>query len=464
MGVPLAPSLIAELTQIVGAGDLAQGDEARQKYGRDSTPHAVLPELVLFPESRAEVSAICRLASRERIPIVPRGGGTGWAGGAVAVPGGLTLSFEKMNRLLELNAPAQRAVAQPGLITAELDRAARRHGLFYPPDPSSLAECTLGGNVATGAGGARTMKYGETRDYVMGLEVVLASGEVLRLGGRTRKQAVGYDLTALMVGSEGTLGIITEITARLIPAPPFRQTLLAGFPGEEEAFARILELLALPQLLTACEYLDQHSLACLRPELTPFFNPLPQAMLLLEIDAESSPTLTARLEQVQCHLYRSPQVQVVLAHNAAEADRLWAVRRALSPALLQLKPDKINEDICVPLPLMPKAMAFARQLCREARLVNANFGHAGDGNIHVNIMYDRRDLAETARAHTAVATLLKEVVRLGGTISGEHGVGLAKKPYVHFEAPLELRQLWGRVKRAFDPLGILNPKKICDEL
>lgn len=455
----LNPAILDRLSAIVGPEHLATSLEECLCYAYDGTGREYPPAAVAFPSSTEEVSAIMRLASEHRFPVVPRGAGSGMSGGALAVAGGLVVAMGRLNRIIAIDPMNQVAVVEPGVITAEFQAEAARHGLAYPPDPASSKFCTIGGNVAECAGGPSAVKYGVTRDYVLGLTAVLPSGEIIHTGVRTAKGVVGYDLTRLLVGSEGTLAIITAITLRLVPKPPARATLLLLCETIEAATSLVAQILRhhTPAML---EYLDATALGIVRTRLPCELPAATRAMLLLELDG-SPECLAAQERQLHDFLANEPGlIEVRSAATPAEAEQLWAARKAISPAAFDLRPHKLSEDVVVPRNRIPELVRFAEVLASRSRLPIFTFGHAGDGNIHVNIMVDRDNPAEVSAAEQAKAALFSEVLRLGGTLSGEHGVGITKAPFIAQEIDAPTLALMRAVKYAFDPLGILNPGKI----
>ena len=453
--------LIDDLRRILGSEHVAVDEERRLSYGTDALKKGRAADVVAFPGNTADVAAIVRSCAARGVPIVPRGGGTGYTGGSVPIRGGVVLSLERMNRILEIDEASLVAVVEPNVITGDLQDAVERIGLFYPPDPASLRQSVIGGNVAEGAGGPRAFKYGTTRQYVLGLEAVLPTGEVIETGGRVVKNVVGYDLTHLLVGSEGTLAIITKIILRLVPKPPVQATLRATFPDIEGAVAAVINIVRERVVPAALELIDGDSLEAvarylevrsLAPEGT-------GAILLLEVDG-----VTAAVEEESARVDRACReagaTEVLRARDARERQELWRVRREISLSLKTIAPLKFNHDVVVPKGRVPELFALVRRLKREFGLRIPCFGHAGDGNIHVNIMVDPQDAAEIARAHAAERALFEGVVALDGSISGEHGIGFAKAPFLGIELTPDEIALMKRVKRAFDPQGILNPGKI----
>jgi glycolate oxidase len=417
--------------------------------------------VVVFPANTEEVAAVVRACAAGRVPIVPRGAGTGYTGGAVPSRGGVVLSLERMNRILEIDETNLVAVVEPNVVTGDLQDAVEKVGLFYPPDPASLRQSVIGGNVAECAGGPRAFKYGTTKQYVLGLEAVLPSGEIIETGGKVVKNVVGYDLTHLLVGSEGTLAIITRIILRLIPKPPVQATLRATFRSVEAAVNGVseiirervvpaaIELVDGPSLEAVARYLQVRSLA---PEGT-------AAILLVEVDGIPAAVAeeTARVDRA---LTTAGATEILRARDYPERQELWRVRRELSLSLKMIAGLKFNHDVVVPKGRIPALFNLVEQIATDYRLRIPCFGHAGDGNIHVNIMVDPSDDDEVARAHAAERVLFAGVVGLEGSISGEHGIGFAKAPFISLELSDDEIALMKRVKAAFDPLGILNPGKI----
>jgi glycolate oxidase len=448
-----------EIIEIIGRENALTSVEERFCYAYDATDLAHLPDLVVFPGSAEEIAQIVKLANEHRFPVVPRGAGTGRAGGSVPIQGGVVLVLTRMNRILEINTKDMVAVVEPGVITGHLKHAAEEHGLYYPPDPGSADYCTIGGNVATGAGGAVAVQYGVTRDYVLGLTVVLPTGEIIDCGSRTMKGVVGYDLTRLFLGSEGTLGVIVKIMLRLVPKPASRQTLAAGFASLDDATRAVGQILKSGLTPTAIEFMDRATLDCVR-EMLPFKVPA-QVEALLMIAVDGHPRDVADRAAKMARLCKEQGARpLIRAQDAAEAERLWQARRAISPATFKVKPHKIAEDVAVPLSAIPRLVAEVQEIARARGLPIICFGHAGDGNMHVNVMYDRAVDQERRAAHQAVEDLLTLTRSLHGTLSGEHGVGLAKAPYIGMELSKAAIALQRLLKRAFDPHNIMNPGKI----
>ncbi len=444
-------------------GRLTTSREQRLCYSYDATGKEFLPEAVAYPLNADEVRRTVLLANELRFPVVPRGAGTGFSGGSLPVRGGVVLSTERMDRILAIDTGNLVAVVEPGVVTETLKEAAREVGLFYPPDPASLKFCTIGGNLAECAGGMCAVKYGVTRDYVLGLEAVLGTGELVRTGVSTAKGVVGYDLTRMLVGSEGTLGIITKATLRLIPHPETAATLLAYFRTARDgsrAVGTIVEERITP---SALELMDRTAIDCVRDAAPGLALPADAGCaLLIEVDGAPA-SVAAGADRVEAACRRLGAISVARAADAKGRDELWTLRRSISPSLRKVNPVKINEDIVVPRSRLPEMYDFLAELASRMRLKIVNFGHAGDGNIHVNLMISGTDADERRRADAAVAEVFRKTVELGGTISGEHGVGISKAPFLEMEVgPLGV-SVMKRLKSCFDPNGILNPGKIFVE-
>ena len=448
------------LRDAVGAAAIRTDPTSRQVYGEDALGQSHPPDLVVLPASTAEVAAVASLCSAHRVPLVVRGAGTGYTGGAVPTHGGVVLSMERMNRILEIDEANLLAVVEPNVITGELQRAVERIGLFYPPDPASLDRSAIGGNVAECAGGPRAFKYGTTKRYVLGLEAVLPTGDVIHTGSKAVKNVVGYDLTQLLVGSEGTLAIVTKITLRLVPKPPARATLLGLFDGIDSAVAGVTALIRRRAVPAAIELVDADSLHAVHEYLGHRVVPREAgAALIIEVDG-SAPAVEDEIGRVMEGCEEAGAVGIVRAETDSEREQIWSLRRQLSLALKATGLIKINHDVVVPRGRVPNLFALVAALKRAHHLRIACFGHAGDGNIHVNIMVARGDAEERSRAGLAERALFEGVVALEGSISGEHGIGFAKAPYLGIELSPEEIALMKRIKRAFDPNGILNPGKI----
>lgn len=450
---------IQKIGAIVGPEHLSIAPEELACYAYDGTGLLFPPEAVAFPGSTEEIRRIMQLASANHFPVVVRGAGTGMTGGALPVAGGLVLAMNRLNRILALDRENQTAIVEPGVITGDFRSEAEKIGLYYPPDPASLKFCTMGGNVAECAGGPSAVKYGVTRDYVLGLEAVLADGRLIHTGVSTAKGVMGYDLTRLLVGSEGTLAIITKIIVRLLPAPARRSTMLALCATMEHATHLVTAILAKHTPCTL-EYMDKTALAIVATDL-PF--PVPahsEALLLIEYDGQEETVATASRQLLEFLPSQPGVTDLRMAQSAQEAEQLWIARRSVSPAAFRLRPHKMSEDVVVPRSRIPQLVAYTQKLGQELELIIFTFGHAGDGNIHVNIMLDRNNPQELAAAGEAKKLLFTEVLRLGGTLSGEHGVGITKAEYLPLEIDRTTLDMMRKIKKLFDPLNILNPGKI----
>ncbi len=452
--------ILDELRRVAGIDAVRIDDAAREAAAGDKWFARVVPEAVVFARSTEAVSAVMKIAAREKIPVTTRGAGHGYVGGCVPVRGGIALAMERMNRIKEINAADFVAVVEPAVITGHLQAAAREQGLFYPPDPASLKECSLGGNIATNAGGPRCLKYGVTRNYVLGLEVVLADGTIARLGGRTHKNKTGFDLVGLFTGSEGMLGIVTEATLRLLPLPPARAVLSASFPDMPMAAAAVQAIFSHGHLPSAVEIADRFTLEAARANAqgdTPI--PPGEAHLLVETDGQSE-CVTIEARMISELLKNCGAISVEGATSEEGCERLWDLRRGFSGSLKATGLKKLNEDVVVPRGKLVELVEFGAQLGRDYGVPVACFGHAGDGNIHVNLMVaNPDDPATAARMDKALDALFRGVLEMGGTITGEHGVGLAKKRWWPQAIDPGSDALHHRVKAALDPQDLLNPGK-----
>jgi len=451
--------VISKVEAIVGRLYVSTAKEDLLCYAYDATNRHHLPDGVVFPGKTEEVSAIMKVVNDAGVHVVPRGAGTGMSGGALAVQGGLVMVMTRFNRVLSIDGDNLVAEVEPGVITAHFQEEVESKGLFYPPDPASAKYSTLGGNVAECAGGPRAVKYGVTRDYVLGLEVVLPSGEIITTGVRTAKGVVGYDLTRLIAGSEGTLGIVTKIVLRLVPLPEVVRTLGAVFGRIRDAARTVSEIVRSGLMPRTLEYMDQAAIQCVEDYLKIGLPVDAGAMLLVEVDG--SPAAADRaLAHLAAICEKGGGSEIRVAKSDKEAKALWRAREAISPALFRLGPHKINEDIVVPRNRIPDMVEWIEDLRRRTGLTMVTFGHAGDGNIHFNIMLDKEDKKAVNKAEDAVEELFRHTISLGGTISGEHGVGITKAPYLDMELGGPEIALMKRIKAAFDPKGILNPGKI----
>ncbi len=455
----LPATFLDELRAILDDGALLTGGAELEAYARDNTGSRFRPQAVALVADRQQVARVLALCNGAGVPVVPRGAGTGNVGGALPVRGGLVLSCQRMNRILEISVADRLAVVEPGVVNADLQQKLADHGLFWPPDPSSARSCTIGGNLAMCSAGPSAVRYGVTRDWVLGLEAVLPDGAVLTTGGRTTKGVVGYDLTRLLIGSEGTLAVVTRATLKLAPRPETRQLLRAVFDGVERAAEAVSALMTLTTPPTAIEFMDTAALDLLRQETDV---PLPatgKALLLLEVTGSNAEVDRIGALVVDC-LERYRPLDLVRARSPEAAEKVWAARHALSPTLKKLAPKRINEDVVVPVSRLAELISGLAALADEFSIPIVNFGHAGNGNIHVNLLVDPDDRAVMKRVKPLLDRVFRLVLDLDGSLSGEHGVGTQKKDYVPWELDDVSLGLHRRIKAVFDAKGVLNPGKI----
>ncbi len=455
-----AEAAVAELRGALPADRLIAGDaDGLEPYGRDESDLGLFPpDAVVRVRTAEEVRTVFAVATRHRVPVVPIGARSGKSGGSLAVRGGIGVSLERMDRILEIRPEDLTARVEPGVITGRLQEAVEAHGLFYPPDPNSLDLCTLGGNVAENAGGPRALRYGVTREYVLGVTAVIPTGEILRLGRRTIKGVAGYDLTALLVGSEGTLGIVTEITLKLLPRPRHVGTALVVFGSVGDAARAVSRVLAQGVIPRCLELLDDVSLAAVARTAPGRFPAGAGALLLVETDGNDPDQVLGEIARVADLVSAEARGEVLVAQDEAQRREIWEIRKYLSVNLRAVHPLKLSEDVAVPRSAIPALVERAKAAGAGRGLAVATYGHAGDGNLHCNVLYDTP--AERPAVDAAVAEILRAAVDLGGTITGEHGVGLAKRDFLEYEQGPEVLALERRIKAVFDPLGILNPGKI----
>src|SRR2546429_3736612 len=456
-------SLGDELRQLLGSDAIADDAETLAAHSGDKWFAVEAPEVVVFARSTSDVSKLLKFASQKKAPVTARGAGFGYVGGCVPAKKGIALSLMRMNRIKEINFADAIAIVEPGVITADLKAAARAQRLFYPPDPASMKDCSIGGNVATNAGGPRCLKYGVTRNYVIGLEIVLANGEVLRTGGRVHKNKTGFDLIGLFVGSEGMLGVVTEITLRLLPLPPARATLSAAFASAAQAAEAVQAIFAAGFLPSSLEIADHFTLEAARRDLGKMIVPEGNAHLLVDLDGQEE-SVRSESAAIRKLLEKRKANALQIANGEADCEKLWALRRQFSNSLRATGLTKLNEDVVVPRSRLVALMEFAESLQSAYGFPIACFGHAGDGNIHVNIMADRdnRDAAVREKVEHALDDLFAQVLAWGGVITGEHGIGMAKKRWWPEATSNVARELHRRLKQALDPNGILNPGKFVD--
>lgn len=431
-------------------------------YSYDASDHKHRPEAGVWPTSSEEVSRILILANEHRFPVTPRGAGTGLAGAAVPASGGLVLDMCRMNKILDIRIADRLTVLQPGVVYADLEKALAPHGFFFPPDPASSTVCTLGGNVATNAGGIRGAKYGVTRDYVMGLEVVLPDGRIMRIGSHCMKSASGYDLTRLFVGSEGTLGVITEIILKINPKPTAFKTVLASFASLKDAGQAITDIMHSGIVPSVLEVLDENSIKVLR-EHANMNLPEVMAMILVETDGYTEAETSYQMGKLIEVFRKNSVTDIRVADTADEAEELWKARKSVGSTAGQLRANSVSEDVTVPMSKVPDLLTGISIIVRKYDLPFVIFGHAGDGNLHPRIMYDRSDPDNVTRLNKAVDEIFKLTCNLGGTLTGEHGIGLSKAPYMTLEHDPVAMDVMRSIKILFDPNNILNPGKMALE-
>ena len=455
--------IIQELKQIVGPEHFLTDLEDRIVYAYDASAPAAdqLPLCIIKPGSRDEISAILAFANQQQIPVVPRGAGTGLAGASVPLPGSIVLLTTRLNRILEIDQENLATLVEPGVITADLAGAVAQLGLFYPPDPGSMAVSTIGGNIAVNAGGLRGLKYGVTRDYVMGLEIVLPTGEILETGGKCKKDVAGYQLSSLFIGSEGTLGVITQALLRLLPLPQSQRTAVAYFDNVDRAAQVVSKIIAARIIPVTLELLDGTSIRCVEAYAKLGLPTQADAMLLIEVDGHKE-QVEEEIRQITAICRQNGATQLEVAADETQAASLKAARRTTLAALARRKPTTILEDVTVPRSRLPEMVRQIREIAERHNIEIAIFGHAGDGNLHPTAMTDVRDKAEVERVEAAFDEIFQVALSLGGTITGEHGVGLKKRRVLPQQIGAVGMQTHKSIKRALDPNNILNPGKIFE--
>ena len=463
MNSALPAALHDALAALLGDGWRTDTGE-RLTYGYDNSRRQAMPDAVALPSTQDQVVALVRACRAHRVPVVARGRGTNTTGASVPTQGGVVVSFERMNRILDIRPGDRCAVVEPGVLNGDLQRALKPHGLFWPPDPTSADFSTIGGNLACNAGGPRAVKYGASRDNLLALTAVTGGGELIHCGSATTKGATGYDLQRLLVGSEGTLALIVEATLKLTPLPAARRALRALYRDVDTAAAAVARLMAQPVTPSMLEFMDGHALRLARAQMRASTggSDIPEqagALLMIEADGDTH-TLPHALEALSDAARGDGCLDVEPAADDAARERLWAARKALSPALRSLAPGKINEDVVVPVSRITDLVAGVQALAQEYDLPIVCFGHAGNGNLHVNLMYDPADAAQNERAHAAMSRVFALTLSLGGTLSGEHGIGLAKRDFMTRAIDAPTLATMRAVKQAFDPDGILNPGKL----
>jgi glycolate oxidase len=454
--------VLATLKAIAGAGHVLTDNETLALYAHDETEDlAFPPEVVVRPGSTGEIAGILKLAHERRIPVTPRGGGTGLSGGALAVRGGIILSLERLNRILEIDRKNLQAVVEPGVTTQRLQEEVEAVGLFYPPDPASRGSCHLGGNLAECAGGPRAVKYGVTKDYVLGIEAVLPTGEIITPGARVLKNVSGYNLTQLIIGSEGTLAVITRIILRLLPLPRHRQVLLAAFDTLESAAEAVAAIFQKGITPSALEFMERAAVQAAEEHLGKVFpNGKAGAQLFIEVDGNHPEALSEDVQAIAAVVDQHGATDVLLADERQKVADVWALRRGIGEAVKSLSAYK-EEDTVVPRASLPSLVRGVKEICARHGVTSICYGHAGDGNVHVNLLKGAMDPAGWERASdAAIREIFSLAVSLGGTISGEHGIGYSQKAYLPIAVSQEELGLMKKIKEVFDPGGILNPGKI----
>lgn len=446
------------LSAIVGAEHVTDALEDRICYSYDGTKQKALPDVVVKPGATKEISEIMKLANAEGIPVYARGAGSGLTGGSVPLEGGIVLDFHRMNRVLAVDKVDMLAVVEPGVVMGDFQKQVEQAGLFYPPDPASADVATMGGSVAECAGGLRGLKYGVTKDYVIALEIVLANGDVIHTGAKTYKSVTGYDVTKLFVGSEGTLGIITRITVRLIPLPESLRSIVAIFEDVDKAVDAAMVICERGIVPRALEFMDERAIEAVRGYIQVDIPASAKALLFCDVDgAQAATEHDQRRVREICE--RNGATEIRAATGSAEREKSWEVRKAISPALYKIAPNKLNHDVCVPRSKVRELMRWLDEIVKEATIPVIRFAHIGEGNIHVNFMFDHSE-EQKAEAERRSKTLFEKVVKLEGTLTGEHGVGNRKAKYLPIEIPPRELALMREIKALFDPKGILNPGKM----
>ena len=452
---------IENLKKIVGEEDVKSDKIHLRAYSYDATKEHYYPDAVVFPENEKEVSEVLKYCNENKIAIIPRGAGSGFTGGALPVNGGIILAVEKyMNKILEIDEKDMVAVVQPGVVNAHLQKEVEKRGLFYPPDPASMDYSTIGGNVAENAGGMRAAKYGITKDYVMSLKAVLPNGDIIRAGKRTIKDVAGYNVAGILIASEGTLAVITEITLKLLPKPKLKKTYMGIFENVEDAMNAVYKSLASGAMPVAMEFMDSLVVKALREKLGVNLPEWAGALLIGDVDGNVDAEIDYQLSILEKSFLQNGAKEFVATADEEKSKEIWFARRNASQSITIYGSKKINEDISVPRSKLPEALNKITEIGKKYGLVVPCFGHAGDGNIHVNVMVDGSKKEEVEKGYEAVKEIFKAVVDMGGTLSGEHGIGLSKAPFMEIAFTPQELELFKRIKHAFDPNGILNPGKM----
>lgn len=455
--------IITKLEKIVGMKGVLTSPEDLAVYSYDGTFEECNPDIVVLPENSDQVSKIVELASQTRIPIVTRGMASGLAAASVPFSGGIALVLTRMDKVIELDLENAIIHVEAGIVTADLQAFVEKYGLFYPPDPSSIRHSTIGGNIACNAGGPRCLKYGVTGDYVLGLTVVLANGQILKTGGKVIKDVVGYDLKSLFTGSEGTLGVITEALLRLTVKPKYAKTALVEFASIEDASRTVDEILLAGIVPATLELMDQTAINCIEKAMNLGLPTDVAAFLLIESDGVELESTIQEIEAIGHICSKTGATKVSIAKDEAERANLWKARRSISPSLARLAPNKLGEDITVPRSAIPEAIKRLKEISNKYGLPIVIFGHAGDGNLHPNILFDKRDPEQMKKVEQMVAEEFKIALELKGTLSGEHGVGTLKRPYMKGALGEVSIGIQKQIKQVLDPFNILNPGKVLPD-
>ena len=451
--------IVKELFEIVGESNVSTENADKITHSYDATQKRYLPDAVVYASTVEEVSKVVKAANKWKIPLLPRGAGSGFTGGTLPIKGGIVLVLTKMDKILDIDVDNLVAKVESGVVTAELQRQVEKLDLFYPPDPASKEFSTLGGNVAECAGGPRCVKYGVTKDYILGLEVVTPTGDIIKTGGETLKNVVGYDLTRLFVGSEGTLGIITKIIIKLLPKPAAKKTMLIFFDSIDGAAKSVSAIIGEKIIPTTLEFMDVATINCIRGKSDITISEACQAILIVEVDGDPE-ILDKQAQKILSIIEPFDILDTRIAETEEESEKIWQVRRVVSPSLKKINPDKFNEDIVVPRSKVPDMIRALEKISAAHKVPIVNFGHAGDGNIHVNIMVNMEQEGMAGIVETVMDEVFEAAIDFRGSISGEHGIGMAKSKYMEMELDPSTIMYMKTIKKALDPLNILNPGKI----
>ena len=457
----LADQVMEKLKEIFGDG-LVSTPEDLTLHGYDAANLLYRPQGVAYPENTDQLTALMKLANKMKFPVVPRGAGAGFSGGSLAVQGGLVVNLSRMNRILNIDEENLTADVEPGVLTGDLHQAVEERGLFYPPDPASSAFCTIGGNIAENAGGPRAFKYGVTEHYILGLEAVTPTGELINAGGRTIKNVAGYNLLKLLIGSEGTLGIVTKAILKLIPKPAVEKTTRLFFPDVNSAARTVSAIIASKVIPGTLEFMDGGSLEAVRKAMGFKFDPAHKALLLVKVDGHPA-VCEDEAKKVARIARDNGCTEVNVAQTPEDEAEIWKIRKNLSPAVGKMANTKLNEDVVVPRSRIPDLIRKANEIGAKHGVMIVNFGHSGDGNIHVNFMYDRFDPAQRDGVVKGVNELMEEVIKMDGSISGEHGIGIMKSSFMGLQFDQPTLDVMRALKRTLDPNNVLNPGKIFPE-